>query len=153
MIKISRSGFVFCWLVGIFSTLKYSDYVESKTYWSVLQTKLIKGNFFVENWEKTEICYKLLRSFPDQEFSLIVADLYNFKVLNKEKYGQPKISFLFFPVFIGINLLLLGFSFAVQVCRVNYLSFVSKPAESSLVNSRVLIENKIEVWFNKTPGV
>lgn len=153
MIKISRSGFVFCWLVGIFSTLKYSDYVESKTYWSVLQTKLIKGNFFVENWEKTEIWYKLLRSFPDQEFSLIVADPYNFKVLNKEKYGKPKISFLFFPVFIGINLLLLGFSFAVQVYRVNYLSFVSKPAESSLVNSRVLIENKIEVWFNKTPGV
>lgn len=153
MIKISRSGFVFCWLVGIFSTLKYSDYVESKTYWSVLQTKLIKGNFFVENWENTEIYYKLLRSFPDQKFSLIVADPYNFKVLNKEKYGKPKISFLFFPVFIGINLLLLGFSFAVQVCRVNYLSFVLKPAESSLVNSRVLIENKIEVWFNKTPGV
>ena len=153
MIKISRRGFVFCWLVGIFSTLKYSDYVESKTYWSVLQTKLIKGNFFVENSENTEIYYKLLRSFPDQEFSLIVADPYNFKVLNKEKYGKPKISFLFFPVFIGINLLLLGFSFAVQVCRVNYLSFVSKLAESSLVNSRVLIENKIEVWFNKTPGV
>ena len=114
---------------------------------------MIKGNFFVENWKNTEIYYKLLRSFPDQEFSLIVADPYNFKVLNKEKYGKPKISFLFFPVFIGINLLLLGFSFAVQVCRVNYLSFVSKLAESSLVNSRVLIENKIEVWFNKTPGV
>ena len=114
---------------------------------------MIKGNFFVENWKNTEIDYKLLRSFSDREFSLIVADPYNLKVLNKEKYGKPKISFLFFPVFIGINLLLLGFSFAVQVCRVNYLSFVSKPAESSLVNSRVLIENKIEVWFNKTPGV
>lgn len=97
VIRISRPGFVFRWLVGWhFSHLKIFRWRWSKTYY---KQNLIKGNFFVKNWRNTEIYSKLLRRIPDEEFSLIAADPYDLKVLNNEKYWKPKISFFFFSCF------------------------------------------------------